>query len=228
VLRLKRAGALAPAMGRRFVAERRNDPYYRAAQREGLRSRAAFKLEHLDQRFHLLPPGARVLDLGAAPGGWSVVASRAVGPNGSVVAVDLRPLEPIDRVRTVRGRVGDPGLPARLGGAMFDTVLSDLSPRISGAYATDHARSVELARDAWHVAARVLAPGGAFVAKVFDGELVAGLEAELDRAFERVQRTKPPASREASSELYLIARGFRGAASSDAVGEPRRGRGSDI
>jgi 23S rRNA (uridine2552-2'-O)-methyltransferase len=196
-------------MGRRFVAERRRDPYYRAAQREGLRSRAAFKLEHLDRRFHLLAPGQRVLDLGAAPGGWSVVAAHAVAPHGSVVAVDVRPVEPFEHVTVLRGRVGDAGLFARLAGRAFDVVLSDLSPRISGAYSTDHARSVELAREALRLARAVLAPGGSFVAKVFDGELVDGLEAEMTPSFGRVQRTKPPASREASSEIYLVARGFR-------------------
>jgi 23S rRNA (uridine2552-2'-O)-methyltransferase len=215
-------------MSRRFAAERRRDPYYRAAQREGLRSRAAFKLEYLDRRFRLLAPGARVLDLGAAPGGWSVVASRAVGPRGSVVAVDLRPVEPIDRVRYVRGRVGDPGLVPRLGPERFAVVVSDLSPRISGAYATDHARSVALAHDAWSLASRVLASGGAFVAKVFDGELVAELEAELAASFDSVQRTKPPASRGASSEVYLVARGYRGKPNAGA-GPPRpRARASDI
>ncbi|MGB6442027.1 MAG: RlmE family RNA methyltransferase, partial [Thermoplasmata archaeon] len=94
-------------MPRRFLSERRHDPYYRAAQSEGLRSRAAFKLGYVDDRFHLLRPGSRVLDLGAAPGGWSVVARERVGPRGSVVAVDPRPVEPIDGVRVVRGRVGD-------------------------------------------------------------------------------------------------------------------------
>jgi len=215
-------------MGRRFVAERRRDPFYRAAQREGLRSRAAFKLEHLDRRFHLLGPGQRVLDLGAAPGGWSVVAARAVGREGSVVAVDLRPIEPIERVRVVRGRVGDPVLTARLGEAAFDVVLSDLSPRISGAYATDHARSVDLVRAAWDLASRVLAPGGSFVAKVFDGDLVAGVEEELTLAFERVQRTKPPASREASSELYLVAQGYRLGSAGTRNPPSWRGRGSAI
>ena len=200
-------------MGRRFVAERRRDPYYRAAQREGLRSRAAFKLEYLDLRFHLLRRRARVLDLGAAPGGWSVVAAQAVGPDGAVVAVDLRPVEPIAGVRVVRGRVGDPQLVAKLGAEPFDLVLSDLSPRISGAYATDHARSIDLVRGAWALAERTLAPGGAFVAKVFDGDLVDALDEELRRSFERVHRTKPPASREASSEIYLVARGFLGARS---------------
>ena len=215
-------------MGRRFVAERRRDPFYRAAQRQGLRSRAAFKLEHLDRRYHLLAPGRRVLDLGAAPGGWAVVAATAVGPSGSVVGVDLRPLEPIEGVRVVRGRVGDPALGARLGREPFDVVLSDLSPRISGAYATDHARSVGLVRDAFRLAAEVLVRGGTLVAKVFDGDLLPGLEAELAEAFDRVQRTKPPASRETSSELYLIARGFRGVRRAQEERDGPAGRGSAI
>jgi 23S rRNA (uridine2552-2'-O)-methyltransferase len=196
-------------MARRFEEERRRDPYYRAARREGLRSRAAFKLAYLDERFHLFRRGSRVLDLGAAPGGWSIVAREAVGSRGVVVAVDPRPIEPIDGVRVVRGRVGDPSLPARLGPDPFDLVLSDMSPRISGAYATDHARSVELVRAAFALAQSVLAPGGKFVAKVFDGDLLEALERDLGSSFERVRRTKPPASREPSSELYLVAVGFR-------------------
>ncbi len=211
-------------MPRRFVTERRRDPYYRAAQREGLRSRAAFKLAHLADRFGFLRAGGRVLDLGAAPGGWSVVARERVGPTGTVVAVDPRAVEPIDGVAFLRGRVGDPRLAARLGAASFDVVLSDMSPRISGAYPTDHARSVGLVRDAWHLAEVVLVPGGTFVAKIFDGDLVAGIEAELSGRFARIRRTKPPASRESSSELYLIATGFRArppAPESAAPPEPR-------
>jgi 23S rRNA (uridine2552-2'-O)-methyltransferase len=197
-------------MPRRFLEERRRDPYYRAARSEGLRSRAAFKLAYLDDRFHLLRPGARVLDLGAAPGGWSLVARERVGRSGAVVAVDPRAIDPIDGVEVVRGRVGTPELAARLADREFDLVLSDMSPRISGAYATDHARSVGAARDAWRLARELLAPRGAFVAKVFDGDLVAELVAEMRPGFAEVRRTKPPASREASSELYLIARGFTG------------------
>jgi 23S rRNA (uridine2552-2'-O)-methyltransferase len=194
---------------RRFLEERRRDPYYRAAQRSGLRSRAAFKLEFLDDRFHLLRPGARVLDLGAAPGGWSIVARERVGAGGTVVAVDPRPIEPIEGVRFVRGQVGDPALVGRLGPDPFDLVLSDMSPRISGAYATDHARSVELVRAAFGLAQAVLGPGGKFVAKVFDGDLLGPLERDLGASFDRVRRTKPPASREPSSELYLVGIGFR-------------------
>ncbi|HXW67773.1 MAG TPA: RlmE family RNA methyltransferase [Thermoplasmata archaeon] len=196
-------------MPRRFVAERRRDPYYRAAQRDGLRSRAAFKLAYLDDRYHLLRPGARVLDLGAAPGGWSVVAAARVAPRGHVVAVDLRPIEPIAGVTVVRGRVGDPALRARLGTEPFDLVLSDLSPRISGAYATDHARSIGLVREALALANEVLRAGGAFVAKAFDGDLLAELEAELAQRFAEVRRTKPPASREPSSEIYVVGLGRR-------------------
>jgi 23S rRNA (uridine2552-2'-O)-methyltransferase len=207
-------------MGRRFLRERRADPYYRAAQAQGLRSRAAFKLEYLDRRFRLFRPGDRVLDLGAAPGGWALYAAGAVAPDGEVVAVDQRPIEPIHRVRVVRGRVGDPALLGRLGDAPFDTVLSDLSPRISGAYATDHARSVQLALDAYALAAQVLRPGGRFAAKVFDGELVDGLIEELAARFANVRRTKPPASREASSELYVVAVGFDPSRSGPALSDP--------
>jgi len=199
-------------MPRRFVEERRRDPYYRAAQREGLRSRAAFKLAYLDDRFGFLRPGARALDLGAAPGGWSLVARERVGPRGRVVAVDPRPITAIAGVEVVRGRVGDARLRERLGSTPFDVVLSDMSPRISGAYATDHARSVGLVRDAFELARAVLAPRGAFVAKVFDGDLVPDLLATLGPSFTTVRRTKPPASREPSSELYLVALGFRRAA----------------
>jgi 23S rRNA (uridine2552-2'-O)-methyltransferase len=205
-------------MGRRFVAERRRDPFYRAAQESGLRSRAAFKLDYLDQRFHLLRPGFHVLDLGAAPGGWSVVAAERVGPRGRVVAVDPRPIDPIPNVTVVRGRVGDPDLGARLGPRPFDVVLSDLSPRISGAYATDHARSVDLVRGALALAEAVLRPGGSFAAKVFDGDLVPELEARMRTGFAQVRRTKPPASRDASSELYLVGLGFRPATAREGPG----------
>ncbi|MGP8146136.1 MAG: RlmE family RNA methyltransferase [Thermoplasmata archaeon] len=189
--------------------QRRADPYYRAAQREGLRSRAAYKLAYLDDRFHLFRRGAHVLDLGAAPGGWSMIALDRVAPSGLVVAVDPRPIAPADGLRVVRGRVGDPSLVERLGDARFDVVLSDMSPSISGAYATDHARSVDLVRSALALALHVLAPRGAFVAKVFAGDMIDELVLEVRPHFAEVDRTKPPASRAPSSELYVVARGFR-------------------
>ena len=196
-------------MGRRFVDQRRRDPFYRAAQREGLRSRAAFKLAYLDDRFHLFRRGSRVLDLGAAPGGWSLVALDRVGPSGAVVAVDPRPIAPAEGLTVIRGRVGDPTLVGRVGTEPFDVVLSDMSPSISGAYSTDHARSVDLVRSAHALATQVLATHGAFVAKLFAGDMVEELLAEIRPGFDEVHRTKPPASRAPSSELYVVALGFR-------------------
>ncbi|MCI4336161.1 MAG: RlmE family RNA methyltransferase [Thermoplasmata archaeon] len=204
-------------MGRRFLKERRRDPYYRAAQRDGLRSRAAFKLAFLADRFPLFRSGDRVLDLGAAPGGWSLVAIERVGRKGSVVAVDPRAIEPIPGVEWVRGRVGDARLAEGLGVGTFNVVLSDMSPRISGAYATDHARSVELVRAAVELAGTVLRPGGAFAAKVFAGDMLDALQADIEPKFDRTARTKPPASRERSSELYLLGLGFKP--------DPLRGKG---
>jgi 23S rRNA (uridine2552-2'-O)-methyltransferase len=196
-------------VGRRFVDQRRRDPYYRAAQREGLRSRASFKLSSLAQRFPVFHKGDRVLDLGAAPGGWSVVARNALGRTGWIVAVDPRPIEPIDGVEVLRARVGEARLVERLGNEPFDVVLSDMSPSISGAYATDHARSVALVRSAFNLARPLLRERGVFVAKVFAGDLLEELEAELRPRFRRLVRTKPPASREHSSEMYLLGIGFR-------------------
>lgn len=197
-------------MGRRFEQARERDPYYRAAQRQGLRSRAAFKLSHLAERFPIFRQGGRVLDLGAAPGGWSVVARELVGPRGSVVAVDPRLVEPIEGVYVVRARVGDAALPQRLGSKPFDVILSDMSPSISGAYSTDHARSVELVRAAFALTGTLLARGGSFVAKVFAGDMLTELEGELAPHFDRFRLTKPPASRGSSSEMYLIGLGYRG------------------
>jgi len=196
-------------VGRRFVDQRRRDPYYRAAQREGLRSRASFKLASLAGRYPVFHKGDWVLDLGAAPGGWSVVARGCLGRTGRVVAVDPRTIEPIDGVDIVRGRVGDARLLERLGDEPFDVVLSDMSPSISGAYATDHARSIALVRAAFDLATARLREGGVFVAKVFAGDLLEELENDLRPQFHRLVRTKPPASREHSSEMYLLGLGFR-------------------
>jgi 23S rRNA (uridine2552-2'-O)-methyltransferase len=196
-------------VSRRFVDQRRRDRYYRAAQQEGLRSRAAFKLGHLANRYPIFHHGDSVLDLGAAPGGWSLVARGALGRTGRVVAVDPRVIEPADGVEVVRGRVGDPRLLPRIEPLPYDVILSDMSPRVSGAYSTDHARSVGLVRDAMELAGIALRRGGVFVAKVFAGDMLDELMAELRPRFERVVLTKPPASREESSEMYVIGLGFR-------------------
>ncbi len=145
-----------------------------------------------------------MLDLGAAPGGWSLFARRLLGDSGEVVAVDARHVEPIPGVEYVAGKVGEPRLAERLQGRTFEVVLSDMSPRISGAYATDHARSVALVQETAKLCRKVLGEGGTFVAKVFAGDLLDSLVRELDEQFGRVVRTKPPASREHSSEVYLL------------------------
>ncbi len=215
-------------MGRRFQAERRRDPYYRRAQSEGLRSRAAFKLGQLAERFPIFRRGDRVLDLGAAPGGWTLVAREWVGPEGALTAVDPRRIEPVPDVEVLHARVGETGLTRLLAGREYDVILSDMSPRISGAYATDHARSVELVGRALDVAREVLAEGGVFVAKVFEGDLLPEIESRLRRDFGEVHRSKPRASREGSSELYLVALDFArgpGTARADRR-RPRAGTGA--
>lgn len=201
-------------MPRRWVEERRRDRFYRAAQRDGLRSRAAYKLNQLQERFKIIPVGSRVLDLGAAPGGWSIVAREFVGDDGEVVAVDVRSFEPIDGVRFIRGLIGDPRTEERLKGEVFDVVISDMAPSISGNYSTDHARSVSLVRAAFSTARKHLKDRGTFVAKLFDGDMTRELRAELEKEFASFHLTKPEASRSGSSEVYLIGKGYRRTAAS--------------
>lgn len=199
----------------RWLIRQLNDPYVRAAKVRGYRSRAAFKLLELDERFRLLRPGLRVLDLGAAPGGWTQVALAKVGPAGRVVGVDLLPLDPIPGAVLIRGDLTDPEVLARavaeLGGPP-DLVLSDMAPNTTGHAATDHLRIVALAEAAAEAALGHLAPGGAFVCKVFQGGAEREVLEPLKRAFASVRHAKPPASRKESAETYLVAQGFRGRA----------------
>lgn len=193
----------------RWLARQLNDPYVAAARQAGWRSRAAFKLLELDERFHLLRRGQRVLDLGAAPGGWSQVAVRA---GATVVGLDLLAIEKLAGAVFVQGDMEDQAMPARLAellGGKADLVLSDMAPNTTGHNATDHVRIVALAEDAAAFATEVLAPGGAFVCKVFQGGAEGGLLAMLKRRFATVRHAKPPASRKESAELYVVAQGFR-------------------
>jgi 23S rRNA (uridine2552-2'-O)-methyltransferase len=190
-----------------------NDPYVAEAHRLGYRSRAAFKLLQLDERFHLLKPGMRIIDLGCAPGGWTQIAARRIGPGGQVVGIDLLPTDPVQGARLLAGDFRDPAMAVRMrealgGGA--DLVLSDMAAPATGHAATDHLRIVALAEDAFAFAGLVLKPGGAFVAKVFQGGAETGLLAALKRAFAEVRHAKPAASRAESAETYVVARGFRG------------------
>jgi len=195
----------------RWLSRQLNDPYVVAAKAQGWRSRAAFKLIELDERFHLIRPGMRVVDLGAAPGGWSQVAVKQGA--ASVVGVDLLPVDPIGGAAMLVGDFSDVEVQDRLVemlGGKADLVLSDMAPNTTGHGATDHLRIVALAEAAVAFALEVLAEGGGFVAKVFQGGAERTVLEALKRHFSSVRHAKPPASRKESSELYVVATGFRG------------------
>jgi len=203
----------------RWLNRQLNDPYVAAAKRDGYKSRAAYKLAELDERFGLLKRGRRVLDLGAAPGGWCQVAAAKLGDSGRVVGVDLLPFGPIPGAACYRLDVETPSSEAKMLawlGGRADLVLSDMAPNTTGHAATDRIRIAALAEVAYDVAARMLAPDGGFVVKLFQGGAHNELLTALKRDFAAVRHAKPPASRKDSSELYLVARGFRGIPRNDA------------
>lgn len=204
------------AASTRWLGRQLNDPYVAEARRLGYRSRAAFKLIEIDDRLRLLRPGQVVVDLGAAPGGWTQVAlerTRAAETGGRVVALDRLEIDPVPGADVLLGDFLDPETLTRLecavGEAAADLVLSDLSPATTGHKATDHLRIVALAEDAFDFAGRALRPGGAFVAKVFRGGADGDLLKRVRARFETVRHIKPPASRPDSAETYLVAQGFR-------------------
>jgi 23S rRNA (uridine2552-2'-O)-methyltransferase len=191
-----------------------NDPYVARAKREGLRSRAAFKLMEIDDKAHFLRKGARVIDLGATPGGWSQVTAKRVGApqQGRVVAIDLLAMEPVAGVDFAQIDFLAADAPVRLKamlGGVADVVLSDMAANATGHAKTDHLKIVALVEAAAEFAGEVLAPGGVFLAKVLQGGTEAALLAALKRDFATVKHLKPAASRSDSSELYLLATGFR-------------------
>ena len=200
---------------KRWLQRHVTDRYVKQARSQGYRSRAAYKLLEIDKRDKLLKPGMRVLDLGAAPGGWSQVAAQKVKPSGVVIALDLLEIAPIPGVTVFRGDFHDPRvreqMTASLGGKA-DVVLCDMSPNISGIAATDQARAAELVRTAIGFCREHLKPGGAFLAKVFQGEEFEAVVRAMRETFREVQVRKPAASRGESRETYLIARGLRAAA----------------
>lgn len=196
-----------------WMHEHVNDPYVRRAQAEGMRSRAAYKLQQLAERDRLLKPGMTVVDLGATPGGWSQVAAAAVGPSGRVVAVDLLEMAPVPGVAFIHGDFGDDAVLAEveraLGGNGADLVLSDMAPNISGVAGTDQARSIGLAELALDFAVKHLKPQGNFLVKVFQGSGFEALVAEIRRRFVQVAIRKPEASRSRSSEVYVVGKGLK-------------------
>ncbi len=197
----------------RWLARQLNDPYVARARKEGWRSRAAFKLLELDARFHLLKPGQRIVDLGAAPGGWTQVALKSMGNRGRIVGLDLLEMDPIPGATLLQGDFTEEAAEAAvleaLGG-QADLVLSDMAPNTTGHGATDHIRITLLAELALDFAEKVLAPGGAFCTKLFAGGAERGMLTRMKANFTKVSHAKPPASRKDSSELYVVATGFRG------------------
>ncbi len=193
---------------RRWLQRQSRDPYVRKARREGYRSRAAFKLLGIDAKHRLLRAGMTVVDLGAAPGGWSQVASAKVAPHGKVIAIDLLEIAPMSGVAVLRGDFREGAALAALAGARADVVLCDASPSLSGISATDQARAAELVLAAVDFCRRALKPEGAFLVKVFHGEAFDDVMAQLRRSFRKVSVIKPAASRGESRETYLLARGL--------------------
>src|SRR6516225_839240 len=196
----------------RWLSRQLNDPYVGEARARGYRSRAAFKLIELDNRFRLLRPGQRVVDLGCAPGGWTQVAVARVGRYGIVVSVDVTETTPLPGASLLTADIRDPATLAAIGNALggpADIVLSDMAPATTGHAATDHLRIVALAEDAFTLASQILKPGGAFVAKVFQGGAEGQLLAALKRDFAELRHAKPPSSRAESAETYVVATGFR-------------------
>jgi 23S rRNA (uridine2552-2'-O)-methyltransferase len=207
-VKVKKSGSLKHS-SRQWLARQLNDPYVRAAKKEGYRSRAAFKLLELDAKFHFLKPGARVLDLGAAPGGWSQVAATK---GAVVVAADVLAMEAISGVTFFQADLTDVEAPAMLKKALggpADLVLTDMAAPTTGHRATDHLRTTALAEIALEVAEDTLKPGGVFVAKAFQGGAGQALLDRVKKSFHSVKHVKPPASRADSVELYLVAVGFK-------------------
>ncbi len=200
-------------MTRRWQSERKKEFYYRKAKQENYRSRAAYKLKQINEKFDVISIGDRVVDLGSSPGGWSQVASEIVGTAGKVVSVDIKRMRPIEGVDFIVGDVREAKTIAqmleKLGGSA-DVVISDMAPNISGNYSVDHARSIELCEFALTVARRALRQGGTLVVKVFEGDLYHDYLEKLKKDFRSVKGHNPRASRPASSEIYVIAKGFIG------------------
>ncbi len=199
------------ASSTRWLNRQLNDPYVAAAKRQGFRSRSAFKLIEIDDRHKLLRPGRRVVDLGAAPGGWTQVAVQRAGA-GNVVAADIAEMEPVPGAAILELDVDAADAAERLSAALGGSahvVLSDMAPPATGHSATDHLRIMMLADAAFAVAEAVLAPDGAFVVKVFQGGAGSEFLTRLKKRFAKVRHVKPPASRKESKEIYVVATGFR-------------------
>lgn len=196
----------------RWLERQRHDPYARRAAREGSISRAHFKLEQLDRRFRLVSPGMSVLELGAAPGGWTAYLESRLGPSGRLVVCDSRPVHAGSDTIVINGSYGDRAVDEAIGEALgdrgVDLVLSDMAPNMTGIRASDQAEALELADLAMEAAQRWLKPGGAFVVKMFMGEGTEAWIREIGKKFANLRRAKPGASRQESREIYVVGQQF--------------------
>jgi 23S rRNA (uridine2552-2'-O)-methyltransferase len=221
VATLKATGGLCGTVGKAWVKARKRDPYYRRAKAEGYRSRAAYKLIQINERFNIIRPGFVVVDLGAAPGGWSQVARKLVGARGRVVAVDLVPMAALEDVTFIRGDITEEETLRRLlelvpGGV--DVVISDMSPRLSGNRSLDHARSIDLAEAAFGFARKTLKPGGNLAVKVFQGDMYDDFRRRVSGHFRTCRGFTPRASLKESAEIYIVAKGWEGSSGGPAEG----------
>lgn len=202
-------------MSSRWLRQRKKDHFHRLAKDRGFRSRASFKLLQVDKRYHFLKRGDRVLDLGAAPGGWLQAARQVTGREGFVLGVDKEPIAPLQyaNVVAIQSDIAADGIVEEIRAktnALFDVVVSDLSPNVSGVWEVDHARQIELARCSLRIARTILKPTGNMLVKVFQGSELKEFQLEMKAAFNALRIVKPAASRPESAELYFLGLGFIG------------------
>jgi len=197
----------------RWYQEKKREHYYKLAKREGYRARSSYKLKQIQQRFHVFEEGDVVVDLGAAPGGWSQIAKEYVGGKGAVIGIDLQSIAPLDGICFIRGDITHHSSLEAINDVLqnraVDVVLSDMAPNISGQYSTDHAKSIFLAEQSLHVVESVLRRNGNYVCKVFMGDLLNRFVESLHNYFSIVKRFTPPASRKTSSEIYIICKYYK-------------------
>jgi len=201
-------------MSTRWYQEKKREHYYKQAKQQGYRARSAYKLKQIHSKYHIFKKGDTVIDLGAAPGGWSQVAQELIGPTGMIIGVDLEPMAPLDNVVFIQGDMTTEQTKEQLTEAMkgtqADVILSDMSPDITGNYTMDQARSVWLCLQAFDVAQHLLKSQGHFICKLFEGEDKKDILNPLQQSFYIVKQFSPQASRKSSSETYLIAKGYKG------------------
>ena len=194
------------------LADARRDQYRRLAKDQGYRARSAYKLLQINRSYNILKKGDKVVDLGCAPGGWLQVAVKEVRPSGKVIGIDLKPVTPVVDAIILQGSIEDPNMLSKIEeilGSKADVILSDLAPNVSGVWDIDHARQISLSTIALQFTQRLLRIGGSSVFKVFEGDMLKEFKSELHRNFGKVFLSKPSASRQESSELYIICLNFK-------------------